>query len=77
MLAAMSHDLRTPLSRLRLRAKFIEDTHQQRKMLTDLEAMNAMIDTTLAFARDDACHEPRRLVDLGVLLEDVEHGHSM
>jgi signal transduction histidine kinase len=71
MLAAMSHDLRTPLNRMRLRAEFIEDAEQQRKMFADLEAMNAMIDTTLAFARDDARREPRKLVDLGILVEDV------
>jgi signal transduction histidine kinase len=71
MLAAMSHDLRTPLNRLRLRAEFIEDPEQQRKMFGDLEAMNLMIDQTLAFARDDAQREPRRLVELGVLVEDV------
>jgi signal transduction histidine kinase len=33
--------------------------------------MNLMIDQTLAFARDDAHREPRRLVDLGVLVEDI------
>ena len=71
MLAAISHDLRAPLARLRLRAEFVEDGEQQRKMFGDLEAMNAMIDTTLAFARDDARQEPRRLVDLGVLVGDV------
>jgi signal transduction histidine kinase len=71
MLAAMSHDLRTPLNRLRLRAEFIEDHEQQRKLFGDLEAMNLMIDQTLAFARDDAKQEPRRLVELGVLVEDV------
>jgi signal transduction histidine kinase len=71
MLAAMSHDLRTPLNRLRLRAEFIEDCEQQRKMFADLEAMNLMIDQTLAFARDDARREPRTLVDVGVLVEDL------
>ena len=71
MLAAISHDLRAPLARLRLRAEFVEDTEQQRKMFGDLQAMNAMIDTTLAFAADDARQEPRRLVDLGILVEDV------
>lgn len=71
MLAAMSHDLRTPLNRLRLRAEFIEDSEQQRKMFADLEAMKLMIEQTLAFARDDASREPRRLVDVGVLVEDV------
>jgi signal transduction histidine kinase len=71
MLAAISHDLRAPLARLRLRAELVEDDEQQRKMFGDLAMMNAMIDSTLAFARDDARQEPRRLVDLGVLVADV------
>ena len=71
MLTAISHDLRAPLARLRLRAELVEDDEQQRKMLGDLNAMNAMIDSTLAFARDDARQEPRRLVDLGILVADV------
>ena len=60
-----------PLARLRLRAEFVEAGEQQRKMFGDLEAMNAMIDTTLAFASDDARQEPRKLVDLGVLVGDI------
>jgi signal transduction histidine kinase len=71
MLAAISHDLRAPLARLRLRAELVADGEQQRKMFDDLEAMNAMIDSTLAFARDDSRQEPRRLVDLGVLVGDI------
>jgi signal transduction histidine kinase len=71
MLAAISHDLRAPLARLRLRAELVADGEQQRKMFDDLETMNAMIDSTLAFARDDARREPRRLVDIGVLVGDV------
>jgi signal transduction histidine kinase len=71
MLAAISHDLRAPLARLRLRAELVSDGEQQRKMFDDLEAMNAMIESTLAFARDDARQEPRKLVDLGVLVGDV------
>jgi signal transduction histidine kinase len=71
MVAAMSHDLRTPLTRLRLRAEFIEDQEQQRRMLADLDSMESMIDSTLAFVRDDAQREPRMLVDLGALVESV------
>jgi signal transduction histidine kinase len=71
MLAAISHDLRAPLARLRLRAELVADGEQQRKMFDDLESMNAMIESTLAFARDDARQEPRTLVDLGVLVGDV------
>ena len=71
MLAAISHDLRAPLARLRLRAELVADGEQQRKMVDDLDIMNAMIDSTLAFARDDSRHERRRLVDIGVLVGDI------
>jgi signal transduction histidine kinase len=71
MLAAMSHDLRTPLNRLRLRVALIEDGEQQRKMRADLEAMGVMLESTLAFMRDDSAREQRTLVDLGVLIQDV------
>jgi signal transduction histidine kinase len=71
MLAAVSHDMRAPLARLRLRAELVTDGEQQRRMFYDLDVMNAMIDSTLAFARDDSRQEPRRLVDLGVLVGDI------
>ncbi|WP_024512390.1 HAMP domain-containing histidine kinase [Bradyrhizobium sp. ARR65] len=71
MLAAISHDLRAPLARLRLRAELVADSEQQRKMFDDLEAMNAMIESTLTFVRDDTRQEPRKLVDLGVLVGDL------
>ncbi|EWY40233.1 histidine kinase [Skermanella stibiiresistens SB22] len=71
MLAAISHDLRTPLTRLRLRAEFVDDPEQQRKMLADLEEMEAMITSTLAFARDDARKEPRVSLDLAAMLESL------
>ncbi len=71
MLAAMSHDLRTPLTRLRLRAEFVEDPDQQRKMLAELDEMTAMIDATLAFAREDAKREDARRLDLGELVASV------
>lgn len=68
MLAAISHDLRTPLTRLRLRAEFIEDPDQQRRMMADLDEMEAMIASTLAFARDDARREARTRIDLAAML---------
>ncbi|MEI8393748.1 MAG: ATP-binding protein [Rhodospirillaceae bacterium] len=71
MVAAIGHDLRTPLTRLRLRAEFVEDPELQRKMLADLEQMEAMIAATLAFARDDATREPRVAADLADLLQSL------
>ncbi len=71
MLAAISHDLRTPITRLRLRAEFVEDTEQRNKMLNDLEQMEEMIAATLAFARDDNANEPRQNLDLGDLMQSI------
>ena len=71
MLAAISHDLRTPLARLRLRAEFMEDEEQRAETRADLDAMSEMIRATLVFARDDAQREPADLVDLGVLVADI------
>ena len=71
MIAAISHDLRTPLTRLRLRAEFIEDPETQAKVLADIAEMEAMTSATLAFARDDAQHEPRERVDLADMLHSL------
>jgi signal transduction histidine kinase len=68
MLAAISHDLRTPITRLRLRAEFIDDDDQRGKMLSDLNDMEAMISSTLAFARDDAANEPATHVDAAAIV---------
>ncbi len=71
MLAAISHDLRTPITRLRLRAEFVDDAEQRAKMLGDLEQMEAMIAATLAFAREDSTDEPRKILDLAVLVQSA------
>lgn len=69
--AAISHDLRTPITRLRLRAEFVEDDEQRRRMLADLQDMEDMVDSTLAFAREEASTEQRSIVDLVSLVGDV------
>jgi signal transduction histidine kinase len=68
MLAAMSHDLRTPLTRLRLRAEFLDQDEHRLKILSDIAEMEAMITETLAFARDDAARELRSRERLDKLL---------
>ncbi len=52
LLTAIGHDLRTPITRLKLRAEFIEDDEQRGKILADLEELEAMVSATLAFGRD-------------------------
>ena len=71
MLAAISHDLKTPITRLRLRAEFMDDDEQRSRMLADLAEMEAMIAATLAFARDDAANEPRVRLDIASLLQGM------
>jgi len=71
MLAAVSHDLRTVLTRLRLRAEYIDDDEQQAKAVADLDEMQAMLDATLAFARDDATDETIARLDLAAMLQSM------
>ena len=71
MIAAISHDLRTPITRMKLRAEFIEDDETRNKMLSDLDEMEAMIKQTLAFGRDDSAREPRSMTDLAAMLIDL------
>jgi len=74
MVAAIAHDLGTPITRLRLRAEYVEDEKQQRKMLADLDEMERMMAATLSFARDDAATEPSQTFDLVSLLHSVCDG---
>jgi signal transduction histidine kinase len=71
LLAAISHDLRTPLTLLRLRAETVENREERDKMLSTIAEMDSLIGTTLQFARDDTASEPRKLVDLAALVQSV------
>ncbi len=71
MLAAISHDLRTPLTLLRLRVESVENAEEREKMLATIADMNGMIEATLGFARDEAMAEPRRSTDLTALLASI------
>jgi signal transduction histidine kinase len=71
LLTAIGHDLRTPITRLKLRAEFVEDDEQRGKMLADLEEVEAMISATLAFGRDARTTEPVSSLDLVELLRTV------
>jgi two-component system, OmpR family, sensor kinase len=71
LLTAIGHDLRTPITRLKLRAEYMEDEEQRAKMLADLDEMEAMVAATLVFGRDAATTEPVARLDLASLLRTV------
>ena len=73
MLAAISHDLRTPLTLLRLRAENVENTGEREKMLSTIAEMDSMVSATMQFARDEARAEPRRATELAALLASAVH----
>jgi signal transduction histidine kinase len=70
-LAAVSHDLRTPLTKLRLRAELVEDGHLREQICTDLDAMAAMLDTTLDYLRSLKDNEKPCLIDINAMLQSI------
>lgn len=71
MLAAISHDLRTPITRMRLRSEFIEDDGHRSCMLGDLDQMRSMLESVLSFLRNDRKLESMTLVDIASTLQLV------
>ena len=71
MLAAISHDLRTPLTRLTLSAEYVTDPRQRAELQSSLNDMKVMLEETLAFASQDARREEHRRLDLAALLSSL------
>lgn len=71
MLAALSHDLRSPLTAMRLRIEMLDETEDSIRLKALVEEMQAMVEATLEFARGVARVESAAEVDLAVLLGDL------
>jgi signal transduction histidine kinase len=69
---AMSHDLKTPITRLRLRAEMLEDAELRAKFVKDLQEMEAMVSAALDFMRGVDQHEPPQPIDIMALLESLQ-----
>ena len=70
-LTAVSHDLKTPLTRLRLRADLLDDEELGEKIRRDIDDMQTMVEATLDFMRGTESREEARPLDLMALLESL------
>jgi signal transduction histidine kinase len=72
ILAAVSHDLQTPLTRMRLRADLLDDTALRDKLYGDLDSMQALLQEGITYARDaQGVTEPPCCVDLHTFLDSL------
>lgn len=71
MLAAISHDLRTPMTSLRINAEFVDDAEAKARIETVLDDMQQIVESTLAFARSEERTEDTLQVDLTQMLESI------
>ena len=69
ILAAISHDLQTPITRLRLRAEMVDDEGLRARIQSDLDAMQGLVKEGLAYARSLDERSPAQAIELGPLLQ--------
>ena len=75
-LAAVSHDLRTPITRLRLRSELMDDEATRDLVDADLAEMEGMIDSTLEFLRGGVSSEAIRPIDIVSVIETIVDDHA-
>ncbi len=75
-LAAISHDLRTPLTRLRLRLDLLDDGSVRDKSLEDLAIMETRVESALTFLRDGASSEPLQRIDVHSMLQSLANQYA-
>jgi signal transduction histidine kinase len=76
LLAAMSHDLKTPITRMRLRAELLDDDATRAKFDSDLREMESMVSETLDFMRGLGAREPAQPIDVTALLESLQSDYE-
>ncbi len=71
LLAALGHDLRSPLTAMRVRAEMVEDDETRERLAAIIEEMQEMVESTLSFARGMVTAEEMQTVDLAVFLKEL------
>ena len=75
LLAGISHDLRTPLTRIRLSGEFMQDDELRSGIVADIEDMDAILEQFIAFIRDGSDEVPE-FESINVLIDEVSNRHS-
>jgi len=68
MLAAVGHDLRSPLTALRVHSEMVDDEETRDHLVASIEEMQGMLDATLSYARGVSASEPSERVEIGQVL---------
>ncbi|MBR2691954.1 MAG: HAMP domain-containing protein [Aquamicrobium sp.] len=71
MLAAIGHDLRTPITTMRLRSEFVADAETKSRLLETVDEMQAITEATLELTQEQSIDEPSRPVDVAALVESI------
>ncbi|AMY68899.1 two component sensor kinase [Frigidibacter mobilis] len=71
MLRGISHDLRTPLTRLKLRVERMEDRAGRQQALSDIDQLDRMIGSTLRYLRDGSSRIDWEICDMSSLLQSI------
>lgn len=74
MLAAMGHDLRSPLTAMRVRAEMVEDDETRESLIASVEEMSAMVEATLSFAKGISESEPYEDITFSEIMNDLKSG---
>ena len=72
LLASLGHDLRSPLTAIRVRAELVDDEETRNSLVASVEEMQTMVEETLTFARGMSASEASQSVEFGYLLRDFE-----
>jgi len=71
LVAAAAHDLRTPITRMRLRAEFVQDEEERDRWLTDLDELERIADSAILLVREESIKAPVELIQLDQLVGSI------
>jgi signal transduction histidine kinase len=71
LVAAAGHDLRTPITRMRLRAEFVEDAEERERWLADLDELERIADSAILLVREESVKVPPELIELDQLVGSI------